>query len=95
LQSVQRQTGQVPKELLDLKEMPDIFINIWKDFRALDADRSSNGYSPNPLGYEKIQAYFSLLKQDVQPWEVETIKYFDTALLNCYAEKAERDRNTK
>lgn len=75
-----------------MKEMPELFIPIWKDFRALDSDRSSNGYSPNPIGYEKILAYYTLLKQDVQPWEVEVLKYFDSTLLNLHAEQAARDR---
>lgn len=93
--SVQRQTGRVPKELENMKEMPEIFLLLWKDFRALDSDRTSTGYSPNPIGYEKILAYYKLMKLDIQPWEVEVLKYFDNTLLNCYAEQAEKDRSTK
>lgn len=92
LESVWRQTGHRPKELDNLVEMPEALQYIWDDFRSLNASRSSNGYSANPLSYSEIMYYCLLTGTKLQPWEVELLKYFDTALMNLYAEEAAKQK---
>lgn len=75
--------------------MPDSLRYIWEDFRALNSSRTSTGYSAEPLSYTEILNYCITNQVELQPWEVEIIKYFDATLMNLYAEEAAKANKKK
>lgn len=95
LESVWRQTGHKPKELDELLEIPESLRFVWEDFRALNSSRTSNGYSAEPLSYTEIANYCLTTQTELQPWEVQIIKYFDATLMNLYAEQAAKSNKSK
>lgn len=92
LNSVWRQTGVKPKELEELKELPESCQQVWKWFIDLNNSRSSNGYGVNPISYSDIKAYFDLIAVEAEDWELELIKRIDNEALKSYAEEAESER---
>lgn len=68
---------------------------VWSHFITLDAQRSSNGYSANPLSFTEIASYFSLIKEDVAVWEVQLIRKLDQTLLSVYAKQSEAEMKSK
>lgn len=92
LNSVWRQTGVKPKELQELKELPESCTQVWKWFIDLNNSRSSNGYGVNPISYSDMKAYFDLIAIEVEDWELELIKRIDNEALKSYAEEAEAER---
>ena len=87
-----RQTGVKPKELEELKELPESCIKVWKWFIDLNNSRSSNGFGVNPISYSDIKAYVDLIGIEIEEWELELIKRFDHEALNSYAKEAELER---
>ena len=77
LRNVERMTGQTPKELLDLVELPDVFQECWRWFIDLYNTRSVGMTAANPISYTEMQAYFDLMQIEPEPWEVSMIKQFD------------------
>ena len=75
--------------------MPDSLRYIWEDFRALNSSRTNTGYSAEPLSYTEILNYCIVNQVELQPWEVEIIKYFDATLMNLYAEEAAKANKKK
>jgi hypothetical protein len=92
LNSVWRQTGVKPKELEELKELPESCRQVWKWFIDLNNSRSSNGYGVNPLSYSDIKAYLDMISIDVEEWELNLIKRIDNEALNSYSKEAEAER---
>jgi hypothetical protein len=95
LLSVERQTKRTPKQLQDLLELPASMYQVWSHFLALDSTRQSNGYSANPLSFTEIASYFSLIKEDVEVWEVQLLRRLDQTLLSVYAKQAEAEMKSK
>lgn len=91
LESVWRQTGHKPKELEELKVMPEVFSALWEDFINLNNTRTSNGFGANAISYTELQAYYSLNQIPVQPWEIQVLRYFDNVVLNVYARQIEKE----
>lgn len=75
---------------MNLVELPDSMAHIWIWFLELDSARTSSGFGPNPISYTEIQAYFNLIGVKPKKFEVRTIKRFDNAVLQIYAEKAQK-----
>jgi hypothetical protein len=92
LNSVWRQTGIKPKELEQLKELPESCVPVWKWFIDLNNSRSSNGFGVNPLSYSDIKAYLDLIGVEVEEWELYLIKRIDNEALNSYSKEAESER---
>jgi hypothetical protein len=67
--------------------MPAIFSHIYQDFLELNAARGSNGYSPNPISFAEIQAFYSLSQLQPAPWEVFILRYFDSLFIRIYEEE--------
>ena len=77
--------------------MPDNLMHCWHWFLELNNTRSS-GFGMSPITYLEIQAYFDLIRMQVEPWEVEMIKLFDAVAMKFAEEeqaKAERNRPKK
>jgi len=79
----------MPKELENLVKLPDSLSHVWYWFLDLHNTRSS-GFGASPITYCEIQAYFSLLELQVEPWEVDLIKRFDRIALEVTAEQQEK-----
>lgn len=77
-ESVQRQTGKTPKVLAEIPEMPQALVYLWIWFCELDAARGGNGFGLNPLSYAEIQAWSTLMRVKLAPWEVEALKRVDS-----------------
>ena len=92
LESVQRQTGIVPKELATLSKIPDGLHEIWSIFISLHNARGSNGYSLNPISYIDILSYCTLYQIDISKWEVETIRRLDNVALEEATNQSKREQ---
>lgn len=95
LESVWRQTGVKPKELDEIIELPESCREVWYWFCELDNDRTSNGFGVNPIGYEKIKAYFDLYNITPQEWEVRLLKLLDNVALKHYSEESKKQSKNK
>lgn len=95
LESVQRQTGVIPKELALLSKIPDGLHEIWSIFISLHNARGSNGYSLNPISYTDILAYCTLYQMEISKWEVETIRRLDSVALEEANNQSKRDQKNK
>jgi hypothetical protein len=80
---------------LDMPPMPEEFTFAWGSFFDLQATRSSNGFSHNPLSYIEIEAYIRLSGRVLLPYEIRAIKVVDTAFLNTQADLAKAARAAK
>jgi hypothetical protein len=89
--NVWEQTGQRPRELDNLAELPTSCYECWSWFLNLNESRTSNGFGFNPISYSDIDAFFRLRKIIPEQWEVDLIKRLDRETLGIYAEKAKMD----
>lgn len=87
-----RQTGIKPKELEDLKELPESCTQVWRWFIDLNNSRSSNGFGVNPISYSDIKSYIDLIGVNIEDWELQLIKQFDNEAMNSYVKEAELER---
>jgi hypothetical protein len=92
LNSVWRQTGVKPKELDELKELPESCSQVWRWFVDLNNSRSSNGYGVNPIAYSDIKAYMDLIAIEMHEWELHLLKRIDNEAMLSYAKEAELER---
>ena len=92
LESVKRQTGITPKELLDIVELPEAYRYCWEDYQRLSATRPS-GFGVSPISYTEMLSYFTLMRQDPENWEIQVIKAFDACALSEYAKQQEKNNN--
>lgn len=94
LESVWRQTGNKPKELLDLVELPESCQDIWGVFLSLHNSRSY-GMSMNPISYSDIKAFFDLYGIKPESWEVQAIRLLDVTVMNVLMEKQSKNSKSK
>lgn len=87
LESIERQTGRKPKQLAEIPEMPADVGYLWAWFLELDGGRGGNGFGLNPLSYSEIQAWATLMRVKLVPWEVEAIKRIDSVRIRVSNEK--------
>jgi hypothetical protein len=92
LNSVWRQTGVKPKELEELKELPESCSQVWRWFIDLNNARSSNGYGVNPISYSDIKSYMDLISIEMHEWELHLLKRIDNEAILSYAKEAEIER---
>lgn len=90
LLSVERQTGKLPDELVDLVELPESATFIWRWFIDLNNARQS-GMSINPISYSEIAAYFSLYNIHPYEYEIQMIKILDNIALKHYTKQQEAE----
>jgi hypothetical protein len=67
--------------------MPAEVGYLWGWFLELDGARGSNGFGLNPLSYSEIQAWATLMRVTLAPWEVEAIKRIDSVRIRVSNEK--------
>jgi hypothetical protein len=86
-ESVQRQTGKTPAALAEIPEIPDALVYLWNWFCELDAARGGSGFGINPLSYNEIKAWATLMGVQPAPWEVAAIKRIDSVRIRVANEK--------
>jgi len=80
LESVEKQTGKTPEDLIPPTEFPMVLTYIWSTFLDLHQCRSY-GMSANPLSYTDILNYMEVTGKHLSLYEIETIKKLDIAYL--------------
>ena len=83
LEALQRQTGVTPEQLIPVP-FPETLEFIWRDFHELNNDRTSNGYTLNPISYTELDAWSRLTNKAVTAQEIDIIKQLDAVFLNHY-----------
>lgn len=68
---------------LEEPEVPPEALHTWDMFWELSAGRTSNGFGPNPLGFEILHSYTTLIGLTPTPWAVRTLRAMDNAYLNA------------
>ncbi|MFZ5690531.1 MAG: phage tail assembly chaperone [Pseudomonadota bacterium] len=71
------------RHLASPNEEPDIppaGLRIWKIFCDLNATRAI-GFGPCPISYLEIEAYASMMRTPIRPFEIEIVRALDRALL--------------
>lgn len=84
LESVQRQSGKTPEELIDVP-CPPSFEPVWRIFHDLDSGRSMHAAGPNPLAWESIAAWSQLTGNRLDDLELLALRTIDTAYLMAHA----------
>lgn len=90
LLSVARQTGENPKELIELTAdpCPELLEHVYAMFWEVSASRGGNGYGPNPISYCEMQAWAQLTGQTPTPFEVGIVKELDALFMAQHAKAA-------
>lgn len=95
MESVERQTGIRPKELDELKELPEAYYSIWGVFLELNAARGSNGFGVDPLSFTEIYSYCKLYGIDLELHELKMLRRFDNVALELQAKEAKANNKSK
>lgn len=79
---------------MNLKELPDNSLLIWKYFIDLNNTRPS-GMGVSPISYSEMYSYFKLYDISIMDYEIEAIHRLDVIALAHYAslQKAEESKN--
>lgn len=90
LLQVCKQTGKTPEELgfilPEPPEPPTEGLHLWHWFLELSGARTSNGFGPNPISWNEIDAFNRLNGLRLTPWEAETLRRMDMAYLAIHTE---------
>ncbi|MBZ5761591.1 hypothetical protein LAV84_18245 [Rhizobium sp. VS19-DR104.2] len=57
--------------------MPVAASHLWFWFRELDSQRTSNGYGPNPIGFQEIKAWADLRGHKLKQWHIDALVAMD------------------
>lgn len=61
--------------------LPFYVKHVWENFLELTRRRKGNGFSPDPLQYNDIDAWARLTKRTLDQWELQTILDIDDEYL--------------
>lgn len=95
LEQVEKMTGRRPPELDELVDLPKDMIYQWQYFIALHNKRSSNGFGVNPISYQDMHSYFSLIGYSPYEWEIDLINSLDNVFLEVQRKEAEAQQKKK
>lgn len=73
--------------------MPENLVYLWQHFINLHNSRTAGMSSANPIAYSEILAYYTLLQEQPDNWEIVTIRRLDIAVLEHFADLAEKEKN--
>lgn len=60
---------------------PDPARHLWRVFNSLQNTRQMNYSAQQPITYAEILAYGTLMRDNLEPWEVSLIKTLDAVYL--------------
>nr|WP_315467155.1 hypothetical protein [uncultured Undibacterium sp.] len=76
----------MPAEGINPIEFPDVFCHVWGMFLSLSKKRKQDPMSGMmPIEYQEMVAYFSLMKYEATPLEIEIIDALDLTWINSQA----------
>lgn len=65
--------------------------HVWSFFQDLDRKRTSNGFSANPISYQEMLAYFTLIGTTPDEYELVALNLLDSIALQVIADKISKD----
>lgn len=74
----------------ELVELPNCFKQCWYWFLDLNSTRSA-GFGISAIAYSEIYYYFKVLQIEVEPWEIEIIKMFDSVAMDTMQKQQEQE----
>lgn len=74
----------------ELVELPNCFKQCWYWFLDLNSTRSA-GFGISAITYSEIYYYFKVLQIEVEPWEIEIIKMFDSVAMDTMQKQQEQE----
>ena len=89
LENIERQTRVKPKELEQQVQLPEVFLDCWLWFLALNSTRVP-GFGISAISFSEMQAYFNLYGIEPEPWEIDIIRMFDGIAVDFAREKEEK-----
>lgn len=95
LESVARQTGNLPATLASEPDYPYALSHLVDWFWDLSSGRGSTGFGPSGLSYAELGYWSRLTGLDPTPFEIEIIKAMDRVYLNKVAEQQSKTDNKK
>lgn len=90
LQSLYRQTGEMPAQLAEAPCLPDGLAYLWADFLELHQSRAPGFAAPTRISWADLDSYQRVRGVVFEGWEIEAIRRADSAFLTHMAE-ARRD----
>lgn len=90
LKSVWNQTGIQPVQLMNIKELPEVFEEVWGWFLRLNATRSS-GFGANPIQFIEMKAFFELNCIRPELWELIILERIDRKFLNLAIKQSAKE----
>lgn len=85
LEQVAKSLGRVPEDLIG-PPFPDRYAHLWQAFVDIHKGRSYGMSGPNPLSWQDILAWDTLMRAGLQDWEVRVIKALDLLWLRITGE---------
>ncbi len=67
----------------------------WSYFIALHNKRGSNGFGVNPISYQEMLAYFTLIDYMPEQWEIDLISKLDSVFLEVHHKQQEKEQKKK
>lgn len=58
-------------------EFPFALAYLLDWFQELQLSRTGNGFGPNPIAYQEIEAWQRLNGIELEPWEIQALKRID------------------
>jgi hypothetical protein len=86
LEDYEGRTGKIDAEL-DGPPFPDGLEYIWAWFCELDAARTSNGYSANPISWHEVDAWARLRRRRPTGFELDCLAGLDQVRVESLAKK--------
>jgi hypothetical protein len=71
-----------------MPEISDGLARVWSIFRDLSMARGSNGFGPTPISWSEILAWSALMREPLEIWEIQAIRYIDVIYLSVASKDA-------
>jgi hypothetical protein len=88
-----QRTGQKP--LQERSEPPEETAYLWEAFLDLHGARSGNGFGPNPIGFQEIEAWERSRGVSLNVWEWDTLRLLDRVWLKEFSDARPRRTDSR
>lgn len=79
LQSLWRQTGEMPEQLANAAQLPEGLEGLWGTFLSLHQSRGASMSGPARISFTDIDAMQRVTGMTLEPWEISAIRAADSA----------------
>jgi hypothetical protein len=90
LEQVAKQLGKDVEQIEEFNQrafFPDAASHLWAAFLSLHDGRTYGMSGPNPISYDIIESWCSLMNIRLLPWEIEIIKSLDNLWIKIINEE--------